>query len=247
MLLPSNNNQHFLGTSVYAHIRNSLKIVDKKDLGAINTTESFSFPRIDDVDSDSWIDMNSVDELETKMSEMTATKEKSKLNTSKDRGDNDVDQIHSENDLSEITNLMQGLDSFVNKESELEGVATNIRESCESKQSQLFDLNTISPKIFLSMMHKVLKAKSPKEIDDFSEMNDSMPSNDAELLQYFSRDDLNLIGTTDEDKHEEIDPTSINDIMVSLIALSPLYFQTWSKNIADLLFIDLITRVECNG
>lgn len=205
------------GMSVCAHVKNALRGVDKKDLDAINTTVSFPFPRMEDVDSDSWIDMNSIDELEAKMSEMTTgmSKKTSKGNNSK----KDEDTIEMDSNLNEMKKMMSGLDSFVNKESEVEGVVTKSKEIVDDKISTTddFDLSQISPKIFLTMMHKVLKAKTTEEINDFSELNDDTLSieNDRELLQYFTRADLNLIGDENAET-KETDPVSMEDIMVSI-------------------------------
>ena len=174
---------------------------------------------MEDVDSDSWIDFSSIDELEAKMSEMTGmSQDRTKKNVHQESKLKVGDEMgHTTTDLKEMNTMMDSLESFVNTKSEIEGISTatgqttrNPTKNSDESTNQYFDPTKISPKVFLSMLHNVLGAESQNEFGNFSSTNFEMnlsPSNDEELLQYFSHFDL----VNDEESDNDNDDNDGND------------------------------------
>jgi len=196
------------GMSASTHIRNTIRKIEKQEgLSSSEMSMSFPFPQVDDVDSDSWIDLNSIDELEAKMSEMTgvsSTQQPQKINEEKDS-----------TDLSEMKNMIVGLESFVKNKSEIEGISSSAAE-LKKKHPDPMD---ISPKIFLTMFHKVLKTGTEDKFEDITDPHsEAFSSNDnddhnRELLQYFTKEDLDILseGNDESDQEEDENIQDINE------------------------------------
>lgn len=188
------------GKTVCAHVKNALSKIRKQDLSSLDISSLFPFPLVEDVDSDSWIDLRSIDELETKMSELTGISQQVENDDRKASADI---KLGRETDLKDMNNMMAGLESFVNTKSAIEGISTKTNGLTSPRISdhpKLFNPMEISPKIFLSMFHKVLEAESHDGISNIFEINDTVDSsNDEELLKYFSREDLDFDDRMEED------------------------------------------------
>lgn len=209
-------------------MKSTLTTVQKQDLSSSELSSSFPFPLVEDVDSDAWIDLTSIDELEAKMSEMIG------ISTPKSNNKQDtatVETMGRDGELKELDHVMTGLESFVQNKSDIEGVSTNAPTTFTYQQ---FDPKKVSPKVFLSLFHDVLKAESspgdiPNTTSDF--VLSAQTSNDKELLKYFSQEDLNFDDDIDEDvdyigennEHGVNTMSSLSDVMVRYSFVSALF------------------------
>ena len=222
------------GKTVCAHVKSALSNIQNQDLDSSNLSSIFPFPLLEDVDSDTWIDLNSIDELEQKMSAMTG------LDTSKNKNnkkDTSMDcKSGDDAEIEKMDSMMTGLEAFITNKSEIEGISTVQPEtSIEPTKltNQRFDPRNLSPKIFLSMFHSVLKARTPDEISIFphNDADTQLLYHDKDLLKYFSPRDLNVDGDLEDDSdantveddndlpiHGQLDGdgASISEVMVSL-------------------------------
>ncbi len=234
--------------SASTHINNTLRKIEKQeDLSSTEISMMFPFPELDDVDSDSWIDLNSIDDLEAKMSEMTGMPSKQQQ-TNTNINSQKINEEEESMDLSEMKNMINGLESFVKNKSEIEGVSslsattkkTTVPPAMKSMDKNL-DPVDISPKVFLTMLHKVLKSGPEDRFDDIidptsaafsANKNDDVDSDtNRELLQYFTKEDLDIVDEMGDESDQEEDEniqqisqyekernegTSMQDIMVRL-------------------------------
>ena len=182
---------------------------------------------MDDVNTDSWIDFNSIDEIEAKMSKITGRSKVAEIHQAGSNTKEKAGISKQEIDLKEMNNMMSGLESFVKNKSDIEGIA-NMRTAEKMTTHARFDPNTISPKIFLTMLHDVLKAESTDDMLDLTKFNtdSAISPDDNDLLQYFTREDLaedevsiddDDMGTTEGNNNKQsLQTSSMADIMKAM-------------------------------
>mmetsp|Transcript_19822 Transcript_19822/g.24444 ORF Transcript_19822/g.24444 Transcript_19822/m.24444 type:complete len:843 (+) Transcript_19822:131-2659(+) len=197
------------GKSVHVHVRETLRNVQKKEMTSTELSSAFPFPRAQDVDSDSWIDMN-FDDLDKKMTEIQNVTREAENDTAKSNNKTMMN--------NEIETIMDGLNSFVNSKSDIAGVSTSMKKSATPTTTipttatvQNYDPLDICPKTFLTILYRVLKNDSEEEvsvIDLLSPSSNAVPLDDQELFQYFAKEDLDFMNhdlKDDDDDDDDVD------------------------------------------
>jgi len=197
------------GKSVNGHIQDALKCVRKEELSSRDIAKTFPMPRASEVDSDEWIDFDSMDQLEMKMNEIVGTS----LNedTKSDGASKNTDE--KEKRLLGMDNMLKGLEKFVTGESDVKGVhtveANGQSLSGDDKASHL----DIDGRIYFKILHKALKTDDDDEVylDDLVASNENgRGDDDSDLLNYFSKEDLAF--EDEEEMGEEVNRDHSSDI-----------------------------------
>lgn len=153
----------------------------------VEVSRDFPPPRASDVDSDKWIDMESIDDLELRMKNIV-------------RPQKDVNENNDEN-VAALNDLMDGLENFVSISSDIGGV------SMRSKEPK--HVNTkieIKEQVFFSILKGSLEPGFP----DFNFQGIGTQERMKETLEhYFSNEDLEF----DDDHENEID-VQMEEVMV---------------------------------
>lgn len=156
------------------HVSDACKFARKKNYSSNDVLKMFPIPRDCDVDSDDWIDLNSIDDLEKKLLDITKI---SHLNV-KSTKESDETQMRA------METLANHMETFIEGSSDVKGVSSEMKEATEFVNSE----------VYLKILHRVLKENpSTVRFDDITvtpkegtETNES-----SELLKYFSEEDLN--------------------------------------------------------
>lgn len=196
------------GKAISAHIRETLLRVQKEESTSKGILQNFPPPRICDVDSDSWIDMDSIEALENKMNNVahdrtSKTKKQEDLSinsdvllgTHKTEQNENNSQSHSSDNINAI---LSGLQSFMKSDSGAEGVVMGTKGYASNVNTNSYHNKPTAPgpKSVLDKIHINHRVFIKTLYNSASECSaDKMrPTDDNELLQYFSRADLEVLG-----------------------------------------------------
>ena len=178
------------------HVCDAIKFARKKDISSHDILQQFPTPRSCDVDSDDWIDLNSMDDLERKMNEIT------KFSNSNPTGTTTNDDAK----LQEMDKLVQGVEKFIGGSSDLlKGVSFERMQQSDEENS---DKIVINSRVFLNILQKVLKYDTETlRFDDvlISSEDRTQKNESVELLKFFSEEDLDWdnddASSIDNDEH----------------------------------------------
>jgi len=174
-----------------AHILEASKYARKKELNSRDIATTFPVPRASEVDSDEWIDFDSMDDLENKMNEIIG------VSMHKDAKDDE------EKHMLGMNEMLNGLQKFVSGKSDIEGVSSDINIAAPGRRKGHDDESIhINGDIYLEILHRTLKNDANDlRFDDISGSAGNQMSTDdsSDLLKYFSREDLD----SDEDSVDE--------------------------------------------
>jgi hypothetical protein len=184
------------GKSVAQHVLDAFKIAKKKNLASNEILRLFPIPRDSEVDSDDWIDVNSIDDLEEKLKDIT------KFTDWKTRSKNDEEEIK----LRAMDTLAQGVNTFIEGSSDL-------LEGISSDEKRKTDGLAVNSEICMKILHRVL-SENPTNLrfDDLAPpgvQKHALESND--LLKFFSKEDFDW---DDDEGMNDIDE-DMKGIMVS--------------------------------
>ena len=193
------------GKAVSKHLIEASKFAQKKEAKSLDATKDFPIPRADEVDSDEWIDMDSMDHLEFKMKDLVG----SGLANA---------QADDEKKMLAMDTIMGGLEKFVSGTSDINGVASESRDpSVQRAEEDDSHEVKFDEDVFFTIFHRVLKVENPKKlhVDDIVRSNsDGTRQHDSngndmspDLSNYFSNADLNFdCSDMDEEDVSKVDP-----------------------------------------
>jgi len=196
------------GKAISAHIRETFLRVQKEETTSKGILHKFPLPRICDVDSDSWIDMDSIEALENKMKNVTHNRNsKTKmqedpsingdvlLGTHKIEKNENNSQSHSSDNINA---MLSGLQSFMKSDSGAEGIVMGAKGDAANVDTNSYQNKPAAsgPKSILDKIHINRRVFIKTLYNSVSENSaDKMcTKDDNELLQYFSRADLEVLG-----------------------------------------------------
>lgn len=222
------------GKGIPTQIRETLQKIKREEAGSKGNRISFPIPRANDVDSDSWIDLESIDILESKMKDVVH-KERTTTFPSKDsllydRFINDDKVVRRDENINNKTNIQslsneetnaifekrkygdEGVKIGNKKERSHGDTSMNRSQVKVVHQKDINDEIQINPRDFIHTLYNVMKA------------NDGQASmkQDDELLQYFSREDLETLNeessSSDGDKNRNC-TTKASDFVSNMSSL----------------------------
>lgn len=178
------------GKSVAQHLSDAFKFARKKNVDSNDLLRLFPIPRDSQVDSDDWLDVNSIDDLELKMKDIT------KFSNWKKPSDHE-DELK----LQAMDTLAQGVQTFIKGSSDLlKGVSSG-----DKQDNSEFSLNS---QVYLMILHRVLQEDPTNlRLDDLSTVIPNQAHESADLLKFFSKEDLDWdkvegMNAIDEDMKE---------------------------------------------
>lgn len=204
--------------------------------------DHFPVPRLWEVDDDdSWMEVNSLEELEEEMRSLSSRKVNGKSEGCKPRrttrrsrrnlaqsnsGADAVEKSDGQDGNNKLREDAQkvliGFRSFVTGEGELEGaVTTNETESEFDPEKMMSQEVNINPRKFLNILHSMLKDK--KTSASASDINVSPSAIDQDISKFFFDEDLNddnmsdesECSGTDENCNEDSDNPQLNGNQIS--------------------------------
>ncbi len=224
------------------HLSESMKYAKKKeqDSSRGDISKLFPFPRASEVDSDEWIDLDSVDELEMRMRELVdippmatdGSVDSRKVKVHAQAQDSNINGGKEDRSILGMNAMLGNLEKFVDGKSDIEGVVTSTSSSSKvnnlKSQQQGKGLNNIDSGVVLQIVHQTLKSDSNDIcLDGIVPSNSIIQSNtdDKGLLQYFSEKDLNLLDVDDEmdvSCVEGTDSNNINNVLNEMMVSSSI-------------------------
>lgn len=184
------------GKTVITHIRETLQKIRKEEFTSNGILKEFPRPRIHDVDSDSWVDMDSIDAFENKMNNTVRNgTSQTKMRDEVLMGTHNIDKNKNKNQSHGSDNIeavLNGLQSFIKNDSGAEGVVMGTNGDApypgtKSHRTQGHGPKSVSDKIqincrvFIDTLYNSMSEHSAMKINT---------EDDNDLLQYFSRADL---------------------------------------------------------
>lgn len=153
----------------------------------VEVSRDFPPPRASDVDSDKWIDMESIQDIELQM--------KNIVHPQKDANENNDENVAALNDL------MDGLENFVSMSSDIAGVSTT------AKQPKHVNAKIdIEEQVFFSILKRSLEPGFP----DFNFQGIGNEEIIKETLEdYFSNEDIEF-----DDNYENKIDVQMEEVMV---------------------------------
>jgi len=206
------------GKTIPCHIQETLQRIQKEETTSKGILHKFPLPRICDVDSDSWVDMNSIDALENKMNDVTRngiSQIKLQADLSVD-GDIGLGSHGTKNNVNDpqshgsdnINAMLSGLQSFMKSNSGAEGIVTGSKGDAPHSHTGSYRKKTsaIGPKSVLEKIHinrHVFVDTLYNTVSGHS-ADKTCVKDDNELLRYFSRADLDVLDEEDSSSDDEI-------------------------------------------
>lgn len=198
--------------------------------------EKFPMPRPNEVDSDYWLDFHSINELDAKMNDIISPKVSIETQ-SRQIDENTNDQKEK---TSNMESIIHGLDHFMNSTSDIEGVS-----SISNQPKESYDISMdIDQSLYLHILHKSMKLDVNEKLELENPHSDHLY--DPCLMDFFSKDDLEINFDTDDDQNE-IDDNSdddgfknidsengicMRDLMVSIVVLYNVAFcESYTKEL----------------
>jgi hypothetical protein len=181
---------------VAQHVLDAFKYARKKYLNSNDILRMFPIPRNSEVDSDDWIDVNSVDDLEEKMKDITKFSDWKATSTKNE----------NESKLRAMDTLAQGVQTFIEGSSDLlKGI------SSVEKQMEKDDL-VLNSQVYMKILHRVLREDSANlRLDDISPDIENQEHESTDLLNFFSNEDFDW----DDDEGMHGIDENMEGIMVS--------------------------------
>ena len=227
------------------HVQDTIRKIqpEKDSLTSIDISKRFSYPRADDVDGDSWIDFNSINELDKEMENVvdkSGARKNDNESLKKDknysvRNDNDV-KNEVDSDHGQIDNVLNGLNKFIDGESQVEGIATLKNQDIQSEvqyegiECDFQEKIKINPLLLFQKLNGVLNSKSSLALDlsksRSSEIVENLQTDQTDLKHYFCKNDM-LAFMKDEDIIDEV-PTNHSaehqSLKVAMVSYLPYLF-----------------------
>ena len=257
---PCTRSNILLHTMVQSGINSALKWQREK-----YTDDSFPMPRVWDVDDDNWMEVNSLEELEEEMRSLSSRPNKARSSSSTDANVKDdeskprrttrrrrrklaqtnlkedektdgFDSKPQDEDAQPVKKVLNGVQSFVDDEGDLEGAVTKAKSSSSTEDKNCINQDSaeqlmsqevnINPRKFLDILHARLSNQNTAEVssnaidqeDNISKFFFEEDLDDADMSDSSEQsNDDDLINDKDYNpQSQDEDPFSLHNIMEAM-------------------------------
>ncbi|KAL3772855.1 hypothetical protein ACHAWO_002685 [Cyclotella atomus] len=155
---------------------------------------AFPFPREWEVDDDSWMEVNSLEELEDEMNRLASHKNETSKRPRRTTRRSRRNMVHSEmqdpadnkvNEIKSLSKMIDGFKSLVEGEGDHVGVVTHTASAagCMSPQQAMSKEVDINPRLFLDSLQSKLHSRAGGNLEPMS-------TNDQDVSMFFFKEDL---------------------------------------------------------